>query len=126
VGLRRLGGLRSVLDIFGGTNGWAVGPFDPIRPESTLLSDGKVDSSDAPMPALRVDVAIGAGSTVGTLSSVNKTDIYIRDASMDPGADHNLYAPFYKAYIPAAWGDVASAARPASMARRSRITSRAS
>ncbi len=90
-------------NIFGGTNGWAVGPFDPIRPESTLLSDGKVDAGDAPMPALRVDVALGAASTAGTLSAVDKTDIYIRDSSKDPGDNHNLYAPFYKAYIPAAW-----------------------
>ena len=90
-------------NIFGGTNGWAVGPFDPIRPESTLLSDGKVDAGDAPMPALRVDFALGKASTAGTLSDVNKTDIYIRDSSMDPGTNHNLYAPFYKAYIPAAW-----------------------
>jgi hypothetical protein len=90
-------------NVFGSTNGWAVGPFDPIRADSTLLSDGKVDAGDAPMPALRVDVALGAASTVGTLSAVDKTNIYIRDSSKDPGDNHNLYAPFYKAYIPAAW-----------------------
>ena len=94
--------------IFSGTNGWTVGPFDPIRPESTLLSDGKVDSFDAPMPALRVDVALGAGSTAGTLSQVYKSDIYIRDASKPGGTAHNLYAPFYQAYVPAAWGSVDS------------------
>jgi hypothetical protein len=55
------------------------------------------------MPALRVDVALGAASTAGTLSAVDKTNIYIRDSSKDPGDNHNLYAPFYKAYIPAAW-----------------------
>ncbi len=72
-------------NIFGGTNGWAVGPFDPIRADQTLLSDGKVDAGDAPMPALRVDVALGAASTAGTLSEVDKTDIYIRDAVQGSG-----------------------------------------
>jgi hypothetical protein len=99
-------GLGPFSNIFGGTDSWAVGPFDPIRADNTLLSDGKVDASDAPMPALRVDVALGAASTVGTLSAVDKTDIYIRDASKYASDPHNLYAPFYKAYIPAAWGNL--------------------
>ena len=42
-------------NIFGGVYN-ALGPFDPIRAFETLLSDGKLDAGDAPMPALRVDV----------------------------------------------------------------------
>ncbi len=99
-------GLGPFSNIFGGTDSWAVGPFDPIRADNTLLSDGKVDAGDAPMPALRVDVSLGAASTAGTLSQVDKSDIYIRDASKPASSEHNLYAPFYKAYIPAAWGSL--------------------
>jgi hypothetical protein len=82
----------------GGTHD-TIGPFDPLFPDETLLPDGKVDAGDAPMPALRVDVSLGAGS-VGALRKADKADIYIRDASKDPEAAHNLYAPFYQAYIP--------------------------
>jgi hypothetical protein len=84
--------------IVGGTHD-TIGPFDPLFPDETLLSDGKVDAGDAPMPALRVDVSLGTGS-VGSLSKADKTDIYIRDGSLDPDTAHNLYAPFYQAYIP--------------------------
>ena len=87
-------------NIFGGVFD-ALGPFDPIRPDQTLLSDGKLDAGDAPMPALRVDVNIGAGSTVGTLDKADKSEIYSRDGT-GAGTAHNLYAPFYKAKIPAA------------------------
>ena len=48
------------------------------------------------MPALRVDVSIGAGSTVGTLDKADKSWIYSRDGKGD-GTAHNLYAPFYRA-----------------------------
>ena len=90
-------------NIYGGTDSWAYGPFDPVRPFDTLLSDGKLDAGDAPMPALRVDVSLSADSTVGTLSKADKTDIYNRNDATDPsGANpHDLYAPFYKALIPA-------------------------
>jgi hypothetical protein len=87
-------------NIYGGVYN-AMGPFDPIRGFQTLLSDGKLDAGDAPMPALRVDVSIGAGSTVGTLDKADKSLIYSRDGS-GSGKAHNLYAPFYKAFIPAA------------------------
>ena len=87
-------------NIYGGVAN-ALGPFDPIRPGQTLLSDGKLDAGDAPMPALRVDVSIGAGSTVGTLDKADKSLIYSRDGT-GAGTAHNLYAPFYKAAIPAA------------------------
>jgi hypothetical protein len=96
------GDLGPFSNIYGGSSDYAVGPFDPIRPADTLLSDGKLDAGDAPMPALRVDVNLSADSTVGTLSKVDKTDIYIRDASKSPDTAHNLYAPFYEAFIPAA------------------------
>jgi hypothetical protein len=85
--------------VIGGTNSDTIGPFDPLFPNETLLSDGKLDSGDAPMPALRVDVALGAGSTVGSLSKADKSNIYSRDGLGTPSA-HNLYAPFYQAYIP--------------------------
>ena len=35
-----------------------IGPFDPIYPPTTLLSNGKVDAGDAPMPAAQIDVTI--------------------------------------------------------------------
>ena len=53
------------------------------------------------MPALRVDVSIGAGSTVGSLDKADKSLIYSRDGT-GAGTAHNLYAPFYKALLPAA------------------------
>jgi hypothetical protein len=84
--------------LVGGTTD-TIGPFDPLWPDNTLLTDGKLDTGDAPMPALRLDVSLGAGS-VGSLSKADKTDIYIRDATLAPETPHNLYAPFYQAYIP--------------------------
>jgi len=90
-------------NIYDGSSDYAYGPFDPVRPADTLLSDGKLDAGDAPMPALRVDVDLSSDSTVGTLSKADKTAIYNRNPSTDPtGAKaHDLYAPFYKALIPA-------------------------
>ncbi|HZO34460.1 MAG TPA: hypothetical protein VFB17_05225 [Gaiellaceae bacterium] len=89
--------------IYGGTTDNAIGPFDPLRPDETLLSDGKLDAGDAPMPALQVEVSLSGDSTVGALAKADKSDIYSRDGSgSTTGATaHNLYAPFYKAYIPA-------------------------
>jgi hypothetical protein len=85
----------------------AFGPFDPLRPELSLVSDGKVDEGDAPMPAARVDVTIAPNSGaptdisgVGSLEAADKTAVYSRDGAGTPTA-HNLYAPFYDAYIPA-------------------------
>jgi hypothetical protein len=85
----------------------AFGPFDPLRPEQTLLSDGKLDAGDAPMPAARVDVTIAANTGaptdiggVGSLEKADKTEVYSRDGDGTLSA-HNLYAPFYDAYIPA-------------------------
>jgi hypothetical protein len=86
---------------------YALGPFDPVRPQLTLFSDGKVDSGDAPMPAARVDVTIAPNSGgptdisgVGSLEKADKTQVYSRDGSGSYAA-HNQYAPFYGSYIPA-------------------------
>ncbi len=95
--------------IFGmvGTHNDAWGPFDPIRGFETLLSDGNLTPDDAPMPALEVDVALLAGSNVGSLSKADKSAIYNRNtptyggSTANIGNPHMLYAPFYKAYIPA-------------------------
>jgi hypothetical protein len=85
----------------------AFGPFDPVRPELSLLTDGKVDEGDAPMPAARVDVSIAANSGgatdisgVGSLEKAEKSEVYSRNGAGSAAA-HNLYAPFYDAYIPA-------------------------
>ena len=86
---------------FGYSSFWTVGPFDPVRDHDTLLSDNKLDAWDAPMPALRVDVRIAAGG-IGSLEKADKDDIYVRDSSKPDNTPHNLYAPFYEAYIPAA------------------------
>ena len=73
-----------------------VGPFDPLRPQETLLPDGKLDAGDVPMPAARLDVAIapnsggsdlgGAGALAvrvagqpGTWTGVLKCIAYTRD-----------------------------------------------
>lgn len=85
----------------------AIGPFDPTRADDTYLPDGQLTAGDAQMPALRVDVAITANSGsrtdtsgIGTLTEVDKSDVYSHDGRGTP-FPHNLYAPFYKAYIPA-------------------------
>jgi hypothetical protein len=96
-------------------NGTTIGPFDPVDAADTLLSDGILNSQDAPMPAARIDVAIApnsGGATdisgVGSLEAADKTKTYSRDFLGDSSA-HNLYAPFYDAYIPAtARGDISS------------------
>ncbi len=80
------------------------GPFDPLV-LNTLLSDGRLNADDAPMPAARVDVAIAAnkgGSDlggVGSLEPADKTAVYSRNTTGTPTA-HNYYAPFYDTYIP--------------------------
>ncbi len=79
----------------------AVGPFDPLRPNSSFLPDGKLDAGDANMPALRVD--LDTTGTIGILTKADKSDVYSRDGGRAMTIAHNLYAPFYKAYIPAAF-----------------------
>jgi len=104
-----LGPFSSIFGLIGTQND-AYGPFDPIRSFQTLLSDGNLNADDAPMPALRVDVALtnaGADHSVGTLSKADKSAIFNRSTAVyggttaDNAEPHNLYAPFYKAYVPA-------------------------
>ena len=82
-----------------------AGPFDPVRDE-TLLSDGKLDAGDAPMPAARVDIAIAPNTNpltdiggAGALEKADKTEVYSRDGN-GTDSEHNLYAPFYEQYVP--------------------------
>jgi hypothetical protein len=84
-----------------------IGPFDPQRPEETFLGDGNLTADDAPMPAARVDVSIapnsgaaGDISGVGTLHKTDKREVFSRDGSGE-ARPHNLYAPYYSAYVPA-------------------------
>lgn len=104
-----LGPFSSIFGLVGTSND-AYGPFDPIRSFETLLSDGNLNADDAPMPALRVDVSLtnaGADHSVGTLSKADKSSIDNRNPAAyggnttDLGDPHQLYAPFYKAYVPA-------------------------
>ena len=50
------------------------GPFDPLRPEETLLSDGKLDAGDVPMPSALVEVRIapnsGSATDIGGVGSL--------------------------------------------------------
>ena len=90
-------------DRVNGADGQGAGPFDPLRPQ-TLLSDGKLDAGDAPMPAARIDVEIAANTPggingAGALEKSDKTEVYSRDGNGSP-APHNLYAPYYKQWIP--------------------------
>jgi hypothetical protein len=96
-----------------GTGNLGAGPFDPARPVTLLSNGNDVDEDDAPMPPLRVDLKIKPNtggesdvSGVGQLLKSDKSDVYSRDGS---GGDrpwfHNLYAPFYKQFIPATEAD---------------------
>jgi hypothetical protein len=95
-----------------------VGPYDDEFPNETLISDGMLNSDDAPMPALPVTVSI-AGNTGGTdiggvggLFSASKQLIYSHDftglplrsvpsvSTQAPNTPGNLYNPYYKEYIP--------------------------
>jgi hypothetical protein len=95
-------------NVFGQGQSYGFGPFDSLRP-NTLLSDGKLDSGDAPMPAARVDFTIapnsgaaGDISGVGLLSKANKSNVYSRNGNgASDSSAHNLYAPYYKQWIPA-------------------------
>ena len=90
----------------GGTGhlfGETVGPFDPARPDSSFLPDGKLDAGDAPMPAARIDVTLTGA--VGALVAADKHVLYSRNrtgaaSAAFPNNAHNLYAPFYVAAIP--------------------------
>ncbi len=95
-----------------------IGPYDDEAPNETLLSDGRLNSDDAPMPALPITVSIAGnkGGTdiggVGGLYGVAKTLIYSHDfdgsASPTSGGpvaltttgQGNLYNPYYSEFIP--------------------------
>jgi hypothetical protein len=84
-----------------------IGPFDPLYPRDTLLSDGIVDPGDAPMPAAQIDVDITENSGaptdisgVGYLYPSYKSDTHTRDG-LPTNVGHNLDQPFYYQYIPA-------------------------
>jgi hypothetical protein len=66
----RLFGDRSAAPTFG--------PFDPLRPDETLLSDGKLDAGDVPMPSALVEVGIapntGAPTDLGGVGSLAIVD----------------------------------------------------
>jgi hypothetical protein len=95
------------------TNNNSRGPFDPQREDETLMGDGQLTADDAPMPAARIDFTIQANKGgndidgVGSFGKTNKNDLYSADrpanANSGSGDDtpHNLYAPFYRAYVPA-------------------------
>ncbi|MGH2852601.1 MAG: hypothetical protein ACRDLF_00195 [Solirubrobacteraceae bacterium] len=84
-----------------------VGPFDPEAANETLLSDGRLNADDAPMPAIRVDVHLApneGGSSlggVGDISGASKALIYSHEFNGDASSPGNLYNPYYGAYIPA-------------------------
>jgi len=102
-------------DVTNGPGG-TVGPFDPQAPNESLLSDGILNSDDAPMPALPVTLTIAKGG-LGGLYGVSKYLVYSHDfngsgpaAVQNPSAGSltpltttgtgNLYNPFYSEYIP--------------------------
>ena len=99
-----------------------VGPFDPAF-ASTLLSDGRLNAADAPMPALQIIYNTSGGMGYFDNSCLNDKD-NTYNANFDPtninpsgeeapgqtsdcitkGTDeedpHALYAPYYSAFIP--------------------------
>jgi len=102
-----------------------VGPFDAQAPSATLLSDGRLNSDDAPMPALPVTLSIAPNASVsstgadpspiggvGGLYGVRKWLVYSHDFNINGGAGNgspvaltttgagNLYNPYYQEYIP--------------------------
>jgi hypothetical protein len=80
-----------------------VGPYDPQIANQTLLSDGRLNEDDAPMPAMRIDVSIakneGGIEGVGQIGSASKALIYSHNFNGQTTA-HNLYDPYYGEYIP--------------------------
>ena len=109
-----------------GDFGTGVGPFDPAF-AVTLLSDGRLNANDAPMPAAKI-VFNSSGGMGGFVNSCynDKDTVYNRNvdftkfraggdsdesfaddcfdptATSDPeSAAHALYAPYYEQYIPA-------------------------
>lgn len=100
------GGFSTVFGTLSRANN-SIGPFDPLYPQDTLLSDGNLDAGDAPMPAAQIDVDIqpNSGSVtdtsgVGFLYPSFKSEHHSRD-NLGTSAAHNYDQPFYYQYIPA-------------------------
>jgi hypothetical protein len=108
------------------------GPFDPSYSD-TLLSDGRLNSSDAPMPALKIVFNSSGGMGGFENSCLNDKDsVYNRafdptnlvaSGEEAPGDQydcvaagsteddpHGLYAPYYNQYVPATSRDPFGAA----------------
>ena len=99
------GGFSTVFGLLARRN--SVGPFDPLYPNDTMLSNGVVDTGDAPMPAAQIDVTIAENSGaptdisgVGYLDPQLKSESHSRDGLGHADA-HNYDEPFYFQYIPA-------------------------
>jgi hypothetical protein len=65
--------------VFGDLSGFPTyGPFDPLRPDETLVPDGKLDDGDVPMPSAIVEVGItpntGAPTDIGGVGSLAVID----------------------------------------------------
>src|SRR5581483_11526572 len=98
-----------------------IGPFDPAF-ASTLLSDGRLNAADAPMPALEViyNSAGGMGGFDDATVLNRKACVYNRNS--DPADNqcvatgshesdpHALFAPYYGEYIPSTSRDPFGAA----------------
>jgi hypothetical protein len=94
-----------------GDLGSGVGPFDPAF-ASTLLSDGRLNAADAPMPAAKI-VFNSSGGMGGFVDGVMNTKACVYNRNSDvangncvaaghsPTEAHALYAPYYYQYIPA-------------------------
>ena len=102
-GLGQIGRFSRIIGGTGQFAGETIGPFDPARPDTSFLPDGKLDFGDAPMPAARIDVEL-AGA-VGALGDAEKDVLYSRNRTGATTA-HNLYAPFYAALIPADFSQI--------------------
>ena len=110
-----LGGQKQFSTIWDGmTKRKTLGPFDPVRPWSTLLSNGVLDADDAPMPAARIDFKILPNENlkgvkkdingVGYFGKVDKRDVYSQDYDGDgncvaePVMGYDLYGNDYGGY----------------------------
>jgi len=56
--------------IWQGPTNPTIGPFDPLKPSETLLSNGVLDANDAPMPAARIDFTTTGGGFFGCVGTV--------------------------------------------------------
>jgi hypothetical protein len=107
-------------DVTGSAGIGTVGPYDPLASDFTLLSDGRLNSDDAPMPALPITLSIAGNSGnpgdiggIGGLYGVSKYMVYSHDFNLGSASPTNgtpvpvtstgtanLYNPFYVSYIP--------------------------